>query len=336
MIQFGIIGIGNIGLRHAQHIAQNPDTHLTAVCDMSDANLPQVRSLFPDVAFYTDYRQMLQHSGLNIVNVCTPNYLHASMTTDALKAGLHVVCEKPMALSVWECSQMIETARQTQKQLFVVKQNRYNPPVAVVKNLLSQGILNNIIQINVNCFWNRNADYYRLSGWRGSKIMDGGCLFTQCSHFIDILYYLAGEVQAVSGSIQNATHAGLCEFEDSGVFLLRTRAGALVSFNFSTSAYQKNMEGSITLLCQNGSVKIGGEYLNTIDYQCIDRYTIPNLPVGNTANDYGCYKGSMSNHDKVIQNVVDTLSGRATVATSGNEGRAVVQIIEDMYASVVQ
>ena len=322
-------------MRHARHIVQNAGATLTAVCDTNPHTKAAVQNICPDAVFYPNYQQLLQHPGLEVVNICTPNYLHAPMTTNALLAGCHVVCEKPMAMSVAECSLMIETAQLTGKHLFVVKQNRYNPPVAVVKKLLTQGLLGNILQISVTCFWNRNEEYYRLSPWRGSKTKDGGCLFTQCSHFIDILYYLAGPVTGISGMIQNATHRGLAEFEDCGAFLLKTHTGALVSFNFSTSAYQKNMEGSITLLCEKGTIKIGGEYLNTIEYQCVEGFEIPPLPAGNTANDYGSYKGSMSNHDKVIQNVVDTLQGKDQIATNGQEGREVVRIIEEMYACVV-
>ncbi|OWY24756.1 gfo/Idh/MocA family oxidoreductase [Sphingobacteriales bacterium UPWRP_1] len=334
MINFGIVGLGNIGLRHARHIAHNAGAKLTAVCDINPDTKAAILNICPDAVFYNDFRHLLQHPGLEVVNICTPNYLHAPMTSEALLTGCHVVCEKPMAMSVAECNLMIDTARFTGKHLFVVKQNRYNPPVVVVKKLLTEGLLGNILQISVTCFWNRNEDYYRLSSWRGSKSKDGGCLFTQCSHFIDILYYLAGPVTCMSGLIQNATHRGLTEFEDSGAFLLKTQTGALVSFNFSTSAYQKNMEGSITLLCEKGAIKIGGQYLNTIEYQCVEGFEIPPLPAGNDANDYGSYKGSMSNHDKVIQNVVDTLHGKDQIATNGQEGREIVRIIENMYACV--
>lgn len=331
MVNFAIIGIGNIGLRHATHIWQNPNARLIAVCDINDQNLPKIREYNPDVAFYNDYRQILYHPDLEVINICTPNYLHSEMTIESLKANLNVVCEKPMAMSVVECEQMILAAQQAQKKLFVVKQNRYNPPVAAVKQLLDNGVLGKILQISVNCFWNRNDDYYLLSDWRGKKLKDGGCLFTQCSHFIDILYFLAGNLTCISGITQNATHINLTEFEDSGAFLLQTLSGAIVSFQFSTSAYNQNMEGSITLLCEKGTVKIGGQYLNTIDYQCIEDYKITNLPIGNAANDYGTYKGSMSNHDKVIQNVIDTLNGTAKIATSGEEGLEVISIIEEMY-----
>ncbi|QQS28489.1 MAG: Gfo/Idh/MocA family oxidoreductase [Sphingobacteriales bacterium] len=331
MVNFAIIGIGNIGTRHAKHIYQNPKSNLIAVCDISRKNEEIIRSYYPNINFFNNYKELLQLQNIDVVNICTPNYLHSQMTIDALQANMNVLCEKPMAISSIECDKMILTSKEVNKKLFVVKQNRYNPPVVAVKNLIDSGKLGKVLQISVCCFWNRNDDYYLQSDWRGKKLKDGGCLFTQCSHFIDILLYLAGNINCIKGIIQNATHQSLTEFEDSGAFLLQSETGTIISFQFSTSAYRHNMEGSITLLCENGTVKIGGQYLNTIDYQCIEGYEISNLPKGNSENDYGTYKGSMSNHDKVIQNVIDTLSGKATIATSGEEGKAVIKIIEEMY-----
>ncbi len=336
-IRFAIIGFGNIGTRHAKHIVNHPYAELTAVCDIDGTKL-QHEIIDADVEerifLCSDYRLLLQQSNIDVVNVCTPNYLHHPMTIAALKAGKNVVCEKPMAMSSLQCREMIEAAKQNDRQLFVVKQNRYNPPVKAVKELIETGKLGQVFQVAINCFWNRNANYYLNSTWRGKKDLDGGCLFTQCSHFVDILYYLVGDAKAVSGMIHNFNHQDLAEFEDAGTFLLKGKNGALINFNFSNCSYEQNMEGSITILAEKGTIKIGGQYLNTIDYQNIEGYKIPPLPQGKGANDYvGGYKGSMSNHDKVIENVVDTLQGRAQVATNGANGMKVVEIIEAMYGS---
>ncbi|MGB0931866.1 MAG: Gfo/Idh/MocA family protein [Chitinophagales bacterium] len=334
-IRFAIIGFGNIGTRHAQHILNHPNAELTAVCDIDKSKLQlQLIEGKENILLSNDYHHLLQQSNIDVVNVCTPNYLHHPMTIDALKAGKNVVCEKPMAMSSLQCREMIEAAEQNDHQLFVVKQNRYNPPVKVVKELIEEGRLGRVFQVSINCFWNRNANYYLNSTWRGKKDLDGGCLFTQCSHFVDILYYLVGNVEAVSGMIHNFNHQSLAEFEDAGTFLLKGKNGALINFNFSNCSHEQNMEGSITILAEKGTVKIGGQYLNTIDYQNIADFKIPLLPQGKGANSYvGGYKGSMSNHDKVIENVVDTLQGRAEIATNGANGMKVVEIIEAMYES---
>ena len=334
-IHFGVIGYGNIGKRHARHIMAHLDARLTAICDNVSANFEAIPQTLSYIPRFNDYRQVLTMPEVEVVNICTPNFLHAPMTIAALEAGKHVVCEKPMAISSQDCAQMIAAAAANDRKLFVVKQNRYNPPIVAVKELLDKGILGQIYQVQINCFWNRNDDYYQQSTWRGRKTLDGGCLFTQCSHFIDILYYLIGDVQCINGLIENKGHQQTVEFEDSGVFILQAKQqNALIGFSFSTNTQTRNMEGSITIIAQKGTVKIGGQYLNTIEYQDIAGHIIENLPQGNPPNDYGTYKGSMSNHDKVIANVVDTLNGKANIATNGNEGKRVVEIIEEMYAKV--
>ena len=188
-IRFSIIGFGNIGRRHAGQIQQNPDTELVAICDV-DSN---IRShLSETIPFYTDIDHMLQSSQADVLCVCTPNYLHEPHSIAGLNAGLHTVVEKPMAISVASCDRMIAAAEKSGKTIFAVKQNRYNPPVQEVKKLMANHELGEIYMIQVNCFWNRGDAYYAGSDWRGKRDKDGGCLFTQFSHFVDILYYLNG------------------------------------------------------------------------------------------------------------------------------------------------
>lgn len=331
-IRFAIIGLGNIGVRHAKHIEAHPDAHLVSVCDIR----PEVLSFFEPskVQLFDNLYEMLLKGDFDVLSVCTPNVMHAPHTIAALRKGYHVICEKPMATRSEDSAQMILEAEKAQRTIFVVKQNRYNEPVQQVKQLLQQGILGKPYLINVNCFWNRNADYYQESSWRGTRMQDGGCLFTQFSHFVDILYYLFGPVQTKSGMVRNFAHP-YTELEDSGVFLMETATGALVNFNFSTCSYEKNLEGAFTILAENGAVKIGGQYLNTIEYQQIEGHVIPDIQIQAKANDYGKYQGSMSNHDQMIQNVIQTLRGEASIMTSAAEGHEVVRIIESMYASVL-
>jgi predicted dehydrogenase len=327
-IRFSIIGFGNIGRRHAEHIAQNADAMLVAICDINAA----VKERIPkSVAFYTDIKQMLEESKTDVLCVCTPNYLHEPHTIAGLNAGAHTVVEKPMAISVASCDRMIAAAKRTGKTIFAVKQNRYNPPVQEVKKLLTNNELGNIFMIQVNCFWNRGDAYYAESDWRGKKDKDGGCLFTQFSHFVDILYYLNGTINEAEGWINNFAHQHNTEVEDTGSFVMKAMNGAIVNFNFTTCAYERNMEGSITIFAEKGTIKIGGQYLNTIEYQKLATATLPPINITAKANDYGLYQGSMSNHDKVIQNVVNVLHHNHPVMTSAEEGREVVHIIEEMY-----
>ncbi len=328
-IRFSIVGFGNIGRRHAEHIIDNPETELVAVCDIDRG----VVSNIPDgVVFYDDLDQMLLNVSADILCVCTPNYLHEVHTIKGLNSGLHTVVEKPMAISTAECDRMITAAERTGKTIFAVKQNRYNPPVQEVKKLMAANELGNIFMIQVNCFWNRGESYYSGSNWRGKKDKDGGCLFTQFSHFVDILYYLNGPVAEAEGIIHNYAHKHNTEVEDTGSFVLKATNDAIVNFNFTTCSYERNMEGSITIFAENGTVKIGGQYLNTIEYQRLRSAMLPEINISAKANDYGLYQGSMSNHDKVIQNVVDVLHHNKPVMTSAAEGKEVVKIIEQMYS----
>jgi UDP-N-acetyl-2-amino-2-deoxyglucuronate dehydrogenase len=332
-IRFCIVGYGNIGRRHAEHIIQNPSTDLVAVCDI---NAEVQQKLSADIPFYSSIEDMLAVVRADVLCVCTPNYLHEQHTIKGLNAGLHTVVEKPMAMSVVECNNMIKAAELSGKTIFAVKQNRYNPPVQEVKKLIHNKELGQLYMMQVNCFWNRGDAYYAESDWRGKKAKDGGCLFTQFSHFVDIMYYLNGRIENVEGWVHNFAHRHNTEVEDTGSFVLKAINGSIINFNFTTCAYNRNMEGSITLFAEKGTVKIGGQYLNTIEYQQLGEATLPEIKITAKSNDYGLYQGSMSNHDKLIQNVVDVLHHNKEVMTSAEDGREVIRIIEQMYAGAVK
>lgn len=328
-VRFTIVGFGNIGKRHAAQILNNSATELVAICDVKTEAMMDAPA---NVATYTDIDELLRNVDCDVVCICTPNYLHEPHSIAALAAGRHAVVEKPMALSTSECDNMIAAAKKHGKKIFAVKQNRYNPPVHEVKKLVNSGALGKVYMIEVNCFWNRGDAYYAHSDWRGNKERDGGCLFTQFSHFVDILYYLNGSIIDAKGTIANFAHQHNTEIEDTGSFVMKAENGAIVSFNFTTCSYQRNMEGSITIFAEKGTIKIGGQYLNTIEYQQLAGEALPPINITAKSNDYGLYQGSMSNHDKVIQNVVDVLHHNHPIMTGAEEGREVVRMIELMYA----
>lgn len=328
MVRFALIGCGRIAQRHAQHIQNNGV--LAAVCDIVKEKADALAQEY-NAKSYNSIEDLLQYEKeIDIVSICTPNGLHAPHAILALKAGCNVLCEKPMAISVSDCRKMIETAKETGKQLFAIKQNRFNPPVAAVKKLLEEGRLGKIYSIQLTCFWNRNENYYQNS-WKGTKKLDGGTLYTQFSHFIDLLYWMAGDIKKVKAFTVNAAHKGIIEFEDSGVVIVEFENGVIGTINYSVNSYKKNMEGSLTLLGEKGTVKIGGQYLNELEYQEIENYKIEYLPQGNRANNYGDYQGSMSNHDKVYENVVAVLKGNATISAGAFEAMKTVEIIEKIY-----
>lgn len=329
MIKFAIIGCGRIAERHAQHIKNFGE--LKAVCDIKKERAKQLGKKYNVPAYYSIDDLLENESDADVISVCTPNGLHAQHTIKSLKKGFHVLCEKPMALSVNDCEDMIKESEKANKKLFVVKQNRYNPPVAALKKAIEEGRLGKILSVQLNCFWNRNENYYKNHDWKGTKNLDGGILYTQFSHFIDLLYWLIGDIENAYSINKNFLRKNIIEFEDSGVAMLKFNNGAIGSIHYTINSYGKNMEGSITIFGEKGTVKIGGQYLNELEYQNIENYKIANLPQGNPANNYGEYKGSMSNHDKVYQNVIDVLKNNGTIATSGCEGLKTIKIINKIY-----
>jgi len=330
-LKFAIAGCGRIAERHADQISRMGT--LVAVCDTVKEKAAGLGIKY-GVKPYSNIDEMLSsEKDMDVVSICTPSGFHAEHTLKALHHGLHVLCEKPMALTVHDCREMIKDADRLNRRLFIVKQNRYNPPVQAVKKALETNRLGRILSIQLNCFWNRDADYYTKSDWKGTKKLDGGTLYTQFSHFIDLLYWMFGDVIRVEAYTRNSNHGSIIEFEDSGVAIVEFDKGMIGTVNFNINSYQKNMEGSLTLFGEKGTVKIGGQYLNELEYQNIQDYVISDLPAGNPANNYGQYTGSMSNHDKVYENVIDVLKRNGVVGTNGFEGLKTVEIIEKIYAA---
>lgn len=330
MLHFAIIGCGRIAQRHAEHISSRGK--LVAVCDIAPGKADTLAKKYQAKAYYSIDEMLATEKELYVVAICTPNGLHAEHTIKALQAGCHVLCEKPMALTVKDCREMIAAAEASGRHLFAVKQNRFNPPVQVLKQLIDEGRLGAIYSVQLTCIWNRNADYYKDS-WRGTMQLDGGTLFTQFSHFIDLLCWMIGDIKKADARMANYAHQGIIEFEDTGVVLVEFCNGALGTVHYTVNSHAKNMEGSLTIVAEKGTVKIGGEYLNELEYQNIEGYTIANLPAGNHANNYGTYQGSMSNHDKVYDNIVDFLTNNAPVSVSAQEGLKTVEVIEKIYHS---
>ncbi len=323
---FAIIGCGRIGRRHAEqaiHVA-----NVKAVCDIVQSRADELAAMHKATPYYTLEDLLSAEQHIDVASICTPNGLHALHSIKALQAGINVLCEKPLCLSVATGIKMITAAKEANKKLFVVKQNRYNPPIVFLKELLDKKKLGNIYSFQINCFWNRPNEYY--IDWKGTKALDGGTLFTQFSHFIDLLYWLLGDVLEVKKIIKNLAHNAI-EFEDSGMVLFNMNCGAIGTLNYTVNSFEKNMEGSFTIFAEKGTIKIGGQYLNELEYFNVAGIKQPDLPTGNSANVYGFYQGSMSNHDKVYQNLLTALDNDDHLFASAEEGLKTVEIIERIY-----
>ncbi len=329
-IKFGIIGTGHIGKRHAEMIMRNNECELVAISDIAPKDSLALESY--DIPFYDNHIEMLSsHSEIDVVCVCTPNGSHSDISIDVLNNNKHVVIEKPVGLSKAKCEKVIFNALQNQKQVFAVMQNRYSPPSQWLKEIIKTKKLGKIFIVQVNCFWNRDYRYYKKGGWKGTQDQDGGTLFTQFSHFIDIIYWLFGDIENIQGKFNDFTHQDLTDFEDSGIVSFDFKEGGMGCLNYSTSIWNSNLESSMTIIGSKGSVKVGGQYMNKIEYCNIEDYNMPDLAPSNPPNDYGPYKGSAANHHYIIQNVVDTLRGKNVATTNVLEGLKVVEIIEEIY-----
>ncbi len=332
-IKFAVVGQGHIGKRHAEMVLRNEECELVALVDVkekAELNLPTESA---DLPFFTSLEDLLD-SGLevDVINIASPNGYHASQAMKSLEARKHIVVEKPMALTKLDAEKVIFKALHVHKHVFAVMQNRYSPPSVWIKELIESGKLGKIFMVQLNCYWNRDDRYYKPESWHGTKDLDGGTLFTQFSHFIDIMYWLFGDIDNIQAKFNDFNHQHLTDFEDSGFVSFDFVNGGMGSINYSTSVWNQNLESSMTIIAENGSVKIGGQYMDKVEYCHVKDYEMPKLAPTNPGNDYGAYRGSAQNHHYIIENVVDTLKGRNTITTNALEGLKVVEIIERIYS----
>jgi UDP-N-acetyl-2-amino-2-deoxyglucuronate dehydrogenase len=338
-IKFAVVGCGHIGKRHASMILGNADFELVALCDVKPKEELGLEN-FGGATFFNSFEALIK-SGIELdaVAIASPNGYHQEQALKVLDNNWHVVLEKPMALTKSGCEQIIFKALQKHKQVFCVMQNRFSPPSVWLKEILSQGILGKIFMVQVNCYWNRDDRYYKPdlktgkpTSWHGTKALDGGTLFTQFSHFVDLLYWYFGDVTNINAKLNDFTHQKSTDFEDSGFVSFDFLDGGMGSLNYSTAVWEKNLESSITIIAENGSVKVGGQYMNKVEYCHIKGYVMPVLAESNPPNDYGSYKGSAANHHYIYENISNVLLGEGSITTNALEGMKVVEIIEKIYA----
>ena len=330
-IRFAVVGQGHIGKRHAEMILRNPHSELVAVCDIRTPE--ECKTSYEDIPFYSSIDDLLEkEANLDVLNICTPNGLHAEMAIKAIDRNLHVVIEKPIALTKADAEQIVFKSLAKNRNVFCVMQNRYSPPSVWLKSVMEQNLLGQLFHVQINCYWNRDDRYYTRQNWHGDKKLDGGTLFTQFSHFIDIMYWLFGDIKNISGQFRDFNHQALTDFEDTGIVNFEFVNEGIGTLNYSTAIYNENLESSLTIIGEKGTIKVAGQYMNEVVYCNIENYKMPELEASAPPNDYGLYKGSAQNHHLVIENVANTLSGQAPISTNAMEGLKVVDIIERIYA----
>jgi UDP-N-acetyl-2-amino-2-deoxyglucuronate dehydrogenase len=329
-VSFAIVGYGHIGKRHAAMVDGNDLGEVVAVVEPMDDRREDAAKTHGCPVFKSTEEFFASDIRPDVVNICTPNGLHSTQAIEALENRCHVVIEKPMGLSKHKTEEVIYKALQVSKQVFLVKQNRYSPSSVWLKEIISEERLGEVFMVQLNCYWNRDDRYYKPGGWKGSLDMDGGTLFTQFSHFIDIMYWLFGDITNIQGRSTNFNHPST-EFEDTGIVNFDFVNGGMGSINFSTSVWGQNLESSIIVIGEKGSVKVSGQYMDKVEVCHVENYEMPELPPANPPNDYGSYKGSAANHHYIIQNVVDVLTGQDEISTNALEGMKVVEMIERIY-----
>ncbi len=259
-----MVGCGHIAQKHLPEIYRTGN--LIAVCDPHVDHMNALR-LSDGVTRYTSVGEIIEGKlKADVFVICSPNAYHAEQSIAALRMGAHVLCEKPMAIKASDAKSMIEAADAYDRGLTIVKQIRYYPPIKALKKWISTGKSGKVFSVLLNGVWNRNNDYYSDSVWRGKKELDGGILYTQFSHFIDILIWLLGDAKAIKSAFQNVHHRASSEFEDQGSVLLEFENDILGTLHFSINSFEKNLETSLLIIAENGNIKIGGQYCDTLEY----------------------------------------------------------------------
>ncbi len=329
------MGFGHIGKRHVEEILAHPYCELTAIIEKDEVNYSLAQSKYgARFPVFRNFNDFLEADLKNeIISICIPNGLHAKYAALSLKNGYHILVEKPFCIHSKDGNELIHLAELFQRKIFVVKQNRFSKSVQWMKSLIDQNILGQIRLVQINCFWNRDSRYYTKGSWRGTNDLDGGPLFTQFSHFVDIMYWIFGDITDINASFYKFNKESLSVFDDTGIVKFNFIKGGIGTFHYSTAVWDSNFESSITVLGENGTIKIGGQYMNKIEYCHISNYDCPIIEDNSVPNNYGSYTGSASNHFHIYDNVIKCLNGIEQIAIDANEGVKVVEIIEKILNS---
>lgn len=321
--RFALIGCGKIAPRHAEQMAKIGT--IAAVCDTVKEKAEHIAAIYRASPYYSITDLLLEEKDLDMISICTPNGLHAPHVKECLNMGNHVLCEKPLTICVKDATDLIDIARLNNRKLLVVKSTRYNANVIALKKMLDKCSLGHLFSFQLDCFWNRQPAYYQNT-WRGTYSLDGGTLYTQFSHYIDVLCWYFGEAKSVSGIRKNFCHQ--IEIEDTGVAALEMKNGMIGGINWSVNAYKKNMEISLTVIAERGTIRLSGEYLNDISYQLVED-DIEDLNKHAAHNQ--TLQGSMSNHDKVYDNLLQALKENHFFPDA-SEDLKTVALIEQIYS----
>ncbi len=329
-LNFGIIGCGRIAYKHAEAIKKNEQANLLYVCDIIEERAVEYKNKYGTEAHFTDYRKMIEHPGLDVVNICTPSGMHAEIGIAAAEAGKHVIVEKPMALSLKDADDLIEACNENGVKLAVCFQNRFNPPVQKLRRALEEGRFGKLTHASAVVRWFRPQDYYDQAPWRGTRAMDGGCLMNQSIHNIDLLQWMMGPVESVFG--YTATNLRKIECEDVGVAILKFKNGALGVIEASTTIYPENLEETLSIFGEKGTVVLGGIAVNKIETwkfaDSKEENGSPEQHQQEVPNVYGF------GHDALVDDFINAMISNSEPYIDGWEGKKALGVVLGIYNSV--
>jgi UDP-N-acetyl-2-amino-2-deoxyglucuronate dehydrogenase len=328
VIRIALVGCGRISQNHFDAIAKVDGLALSAVCDVVEARAREAGERL-NVPAFTNYQQMLASAEADAVTICTPSGLHSAQGVLAARAGKHVITEKPMAITLEQADALVDACDSSDVRLFVVKQNRLNPSIQLLKRAVEKGRFGRIYLANTTVRWHRPQEYYDAASWRGTWEFDGGAFMNQASHYVDLIQWLIGPVESVMA--KTATQARRIEAEDSGVAVLKFRNGALGVIEVNVLTHPKNWEGSITIMGEKGTVKIGGTAVNKVEHWAFADYDDDDKLIEAASTTPPSVYGF--GHLGYYRNVLSVLRGAAEPETDGRAGRKSLELILGIYAS---
>jgi len=327
-VRIALAGCGRISRNHFDAIAKIDGLELAAVCDIVSERATEAGKRFSVPAFES-FDEMLASVQCDAVALCTPSGLHPKQGIVAARAGKHVICEKPMAISLQDADALVRECDAAGVQLFVVKQNRLNPAIQLLRRAIDRGRFGRIYLANTTVRWTRPQEYYDQAPWRGTWELDGGAIMNQASHYVDLIQWLVGPVESVIA--KTATLARRIEAEDTGIAVLKFRSGALGVIEVTMLTYPRNLEGSITILGEKGTVKVGGTAVNRVEQWTFSDYDDDDKLVESAATNPPTVYGF--GHEGYYRNVLAVLRGRARAETDGRAGRKSLELILGIYES---
>lgn len=330
--KFAFVGCGRICKKHIDAVNEIPNAELIAVCDIDADAAQKASEMSGGIPWFNNYDDMLKKTDVDIVNILTPSGMHPAHTIDIVKKyRKHIVCEKPMALRLEDADEMIRTCDEYGVRLFVIKQNRYNLPVQKLRQALENGKFGKIVMGTIRVRWCRTQEYYNQASWRGTWGLDGGVIANQASHHIDLLEWMLGE--PVSVMAMNDTYLVDIEADDTCAALIRFSSGAIGIVEATTAARPRDLEGSLSILGEKGSVVIGGfavnklETWNFADESEDERNSVIRECSETPPNVYGF------GHKRYLEHVLECIENNTKALVDGFEGRRSLELINAIYES---